>query len=96
MYSNYLAKNVKDELGVVVKKDNPGNIDILWDNFISFKFYKYFSINFGLVAIYDNDVPYNKTYLDANGIEQNKDEPYEGLGWWQIKQVMSVGFNYKF
>jgi hypothetical protein len=96
MYSNYLAKNVKDEQGMVVRKDNPGNIDILWDNFISFKFYKYFSINFGVLAIYDNDVPYNKTYVDANGIQQEKNEPYDALGWWQIKQVMSVGFNYKF
>ena len=96
LYSNYLAKNVKDELGTVVKKDNPGNIDILLDNFISFKFYKYFSINFGVVAIYDNDVPYSKTYVDAGGMEVAKDEPMQGLGWWQIKQVMSFGFNYKF
>ncbi len=96
MYSNYLAKNVTNDQGEVVKRDNPGNIDILWDNFISFKFYKYFSINFGVVAIYDNDVPYVKTYPDANGNPVDKNEPYQGLGWWQVKQVMSVGFNYKF
>jgi hypothetical protein len=95
LYSNYLAKDTKEN-GITVKKDNPGNIDILFDNFISFKFFKYFSINFGLVTIYDNDVPYEKTFVDANGVQQPKDEPYEGLGWWQIKQAMSVGFNYKF
>lgn len=95
LYSNYLAKDsyVNDEL---VKKDNPGNIDIMWDHFLSFKFFKYFSVNFGLTAIYDNDVPYEKTYVDANGMVQPKDEPFQGLGWWQIKQTFSVGFNYKF
>jgi len=34
-YSNYLAKDKKDSLGVVVKKDHPGNIDLLWDHFLS-------------------------------------------------------------
>jgi len=95
LYSNYLAKDsyLNNEL---VKKDNPGNIDILWDNFLAFKFAKYFSVNLGLTAIYDNDVPYEKTFTDANGVVQPKNEPYEGLGWWQIKQVLTIGFNYKF
>lgn len=95
LYSNYLAKN-QVEAGKIIKKDNPGNIDILFDNFVAFKFYKYFSLNIGIVAIYDNDVPYSKTYVDAAGVEIAKDEPMQGLGWWQIKQVMSFGFNYKF
>jgi hypothetical protein len=91
LYSNYLAKD-NVENGVLIKKDNPGNIDILFDNFISFKFYKYFSMNIGVTAIYDNDVPYLKTF--DNG--QPKNEPYEPLGYWQIKQFLSFGFNYKF
>lgn len=95
LYSNYLAKDSYLN-NTLVKKDNPGNIDILWDNFLTFKFAKYFSINFGLTAIYDNDVPYEKTFTDANGIVQPKNEPYSGLGWWQIKQILSIGFNYKF
>jgi len=97
LYSNYLAKDSYDAVtGDLIKKDNPGNIDILWDNMISFKFFKYFAINVGVTAIYDNDVPYNKTFVDEAGVVQDKDEPYSGLGWWQIKQVMSIGFNYKF
>jgi hypothetical protein len=98
LYSNYLAKNTFDNNGVLVKKDNPGNIDILLDNSISFKFYKFFSVNFGIVALYDNDVPYSKTFTDANGAIIEKDEPkaMKDLGWWQIKQVLSFGFNYKF
>lgn len=91
LYSNYLAK---DEYlnGELVKKDNPANIDILIDNFISFKIFKYFSVNFGIVAMYDNDVPYNKALLNANGTN----DPFKGLGWWQVKQVLNFGFNYKF
>lgn len=98
LYSNYLAKNTFDNNGILVKKDNPGNIDVMLDNFISFKFFKYFSVNFGVVAIYDNDVPYDKTYTDGSGMQVPKDEPkaMKDLGWWQIKQVLSFGFNYKF
>lgn len=95
LYSNYLAKN-QVENGVIIKKDNPGNIDILWDNNFAFKFYKYFSINLGITAIYDNDIPYAKNTTNAAGVEVPKDEPLSGLGWWQIKQVISIGFNYKF
>lgn len=96
LYCNYLAKNKYDNNNVLVKRDNPGNIDLLLDNFISFKFFKYFSVNVGVVAIYDNDVPYSKTYEDAGGNTVAKDEPYEGLGWWQVKQTLNFAFNYKF
>jgi hypothetical protein len=96
-YSNYLAKNQTDPVtGALIKSDNPGNIDILWDNVFTFKFYKYFAINVGITAIYDNDVPYVKNFVDETGTIKSKNEPYQGLGWWQIKQVMSLGFNYKF
>jgi hypothetical protein len=91
LYTNYLAKDKK--VGTdIVKKDNPGNIDVLIDNAISFKFYKFFSLNLGLVAIYDNDVPFEKDFEDGSV----KKEPINGLGWWQLKQFMSFGFNYKF
>lgn len=83
LYANYLAKDVYqgDEL---VKKNNPGNIDILWDNNFSYKFYKYFSINFGILGVYDNDLPYVRS----------EDDPTRGLGWWQIKQYLNFGFHY--
>ena len=91
LYSNYLAKNIYEN-GVLVKKDHPGNIDIMIDNFLSYKFFKFFSANFGLTAIYDNDVPFIPV-MDANG--QPKKEPISGLGWWQIKQYFTLGFAYK-
>lgn len=95
LYSNYLAKNTVDENDIVVKKDNPGNIDIMLDNFVAFKFYKYFSVNIGVVAMYDNDVPYNK-FTEVAGVQVPRDEPAGSLGWWQVKQFINFGFNYKF
>ncbi len=96
LYSNYLAKNHKDSLGNVVTKDNPGNIDILWDNLVQVKLGRYFGLTLALTMIYDNDIPYNNTYNDANGVAIDKNEPATGLGWWQMKQVMTLGFVYKF
>jgi len=97
LYSNYLAKDVKDSSGAVVKKDNPGNIDILWDNLLSVKVSKYLSLSVGLTMIYDNDIPYSDTYVDkATGAVVPKDDPGKGLGWVQTKQLFTLGFNYKF
>lgn len=96
LYSNYLAKDYKDSLGNVVKKDDPGNIDILWDNLFSYKVNKSITIAIGATFIYDNDLPYDKTYVDENGVTQEKDEPGADLGWTQIKQIMTLGFQYKF
>lgn len=97
LYSNYLANDKKDSVGNVVKKDNPGNIDIFWDNLISIKLGKYFNLNIAVTAIYDNDIPYNDEYIDATtGTPKKKDEPGIGLGWWQVKEVMSFGFAYRF
>lgn len=97
LYSNYLAKDYKDAAGNVVKKDNPGNIDILWDNFFSYKINKYMGVTVGLTTIYDNDLPYADTYVDTNtGAVMKKDEPGMGLGWWQIKQLLSIGLEYRF
>jgi hypothetical protein len=97
LYANYLAKDVKDSLGTVVKKNNPGNIDILWDNFFSYKFSKFMSVTVGLTMIYDNDYPYKNYYVDnTSNTEVKKDEPGQGLGWWQVKQLLSIGLEYRF
>lgn len=95
LYSNYLAKDRFDSSGNLAKSDNPGNIDIFWDNLISIKLGKYFNLNLALTAIYDNDLPYDSEYEDANGAKQAKDEPGTGLGWWQVKEVMAIGFAYR-
>lgn len=97
LYSNYLAKDYTDSTGKVVKKDNPGNVDVLWDNLFAWKLSKYFSLTLGGTFIYDNDIPYVTTTTDpVTGQEVQKDEPGMGLGWWQVKQVFTIGFQYKF
>jgi hypothetical protein len=96
LYANYLAKDKKDSLGVVVKKDNPGNADLLWDNQLSVSIAKYFNVALGVTVLYDNDIPYEKTYIDKNGVAVAKNEPGEGLGWVQMKQVFTFGIIYKF
>lgn len=95
LYSNYLAKDVKDTNGIVVRKDNPGNITMLSDNLLSFKFTKHVTVSFGLVMIYDNAVPYISTYTDALGVVKEKPEPIKGLGWMQIRQNLQFGVEYK-
>lgn len=97
LYSNYLAKDYTDSLGNVVKEDDPGNIDILFDNLFSWKIAKYFSVNLGATFIYDNDLPYDKYTIDeVTGDKVLKDDPGKDLGWWQIKQLFTIGFQYKF
>ncbi|MBL7755483.1 MAG: DUF3078 domain-containing protein [Chitinophagaceae bacterium] len=94
LYSNYLAKNTVEN-GLVVRKDNPGNIDILWDNFFAIKISKFIGAGLGVTFLYDNDQPgqKTKTTTDANGIVT---KTYGPLGWIQLKQVLNVGFSYKF
>jgi hypothetical protein len=96
LYSNYLAKNVTDSTGAVVKKDNPGNVDVLFDNLFAWKVAKFVSLTLGGTFIYDNDIPYVDTYIDATGTAVKKDDPGAGLGWVQLKQIFTIGFIYKF
>lgn len=97
LYSNYLAKDVTDSTGRVVKKNNPGNIDILFDNLLSWKMNKYVTLVLAATFIYDNDIPYDRKEIDPNtGMEIEKDELGVNLGWTQIKEVFTFGFQYKF
>src|SRR5690606_36407013 len=96
LYPNYLAKDKTDSLGNVVKKDNPGNIDIFCDNLFTWGVGKHVNLLLGATLIYDNDIPYEKTYVNEAGVEVPKNEPGGDLGWWQIKQLFSLGFEYKF
>jgi hypothetical protein len=58
---------------------------------------KYLSLTLAATFIYDNDIPYSKTYTDnTTGLEVAKNEPGESFGWWQLKQVLTVGFLYNF
>lgn len=64
----------------------PDHIDVLWDNIIAFKISKYLGGSLGVTMVYDHDVP---GQLNEQG-EAN------ALGWTQLKQVLNLGFQYKF
>jgi len=96
LYSDYLAKDTKDSTGHVIKKDSPANISVLFDNFFSYKISKYFNVIIGATFIYDNNIPYSSTYVNSSGVVVNKNDPGSNLGWLQIKQVFTLGMEYKF
>ncbi len=97
LYSNYLAKNTTDGTGKIIKSDNPGNIQVLWDNLFVMKAYKNFSLTFGLSLAYDNSIPYSKTYLDkTTNTLVDKNQPGESMGWVQLSQIFTFGIAYKF
>lgn len=97
LYTNYLAKDYLDANGNLIRKDGPGNVDVLWDNLLAWKVGKYFAVTLSGTFIYDNDLPYESTTVDpVTGNEVEKDEPGSELGWWQIKQGFAIGFQYKF
>ena len=96
LYANYLAKDIKDSTGKVIKKDNPGNVSVLFDNLFSWKVSKYLNIVFGATFIYDNNIPYSHTYVNSAGATVEKDIPGNDWGWLQVKQVFTLGLEYKF
>jgi hypothetical protein len=94
LYSNYLAKNTVEN-GITLKKDNPGNVDVLWDNFFAMKISKFIGAGLGFTMIYDNDIPGQKTKSSTISGVSVPNSAYGPLGWWQLKQVLNVGFSYK-
>ena len=96
LYSNYLAKN-RLMPGGYIRKDNPGNIDLLWDNFFAIKISKFIGAGVGFTLVYDNDQP--GKYTRSSGLKNPDGTPvydkYGPLGWTQLKQVFNLGFSYK-
>lgn len=66
--------------------NEPDHIDILWDNIIAFKFSKALGGSLGVTMVYDHNVP---GQLRSDGTASP-------LGWTQLKQVLNLGFQYKF
>lgn len=67
--------------------DRPENIDVLWDVLINMKVNKYISASIATSLVYDHDILLPLT--DDNGIE------FSGRRV-QFKEVLNIGFNYKF
>ncbi len=95
LYANYLAKDTKNSLGVVVKKDNPGNVQVFWDNLITWKATKSLGLTMGCTIAYSNDNPYSQTSI-VNNVAVEKNLPGDALGWVQLKQSFTLGLVKKF
>lgn len=69
--------------------NNPENVDVNWETLIAFKITKYFSTNISTQLLYDDDVIVN--------IDKNEDGIIEESGpRIQFKEVLTIGFSYKF
>jgi hypothetical protein len=72
--------------------NNPQNIDISWETLIAFKVNKYLSVNFTTHLLYDDDIMIS---FDKN--ENGTIESGEAVGSKvQFKEILGVGFSYKF
>jgi hypothetical protein len=73
-------------------RDNPQNIDVMWENLVALKVNKYINVNFNTVLIYDDNI---KVPVDRNG--NGEFEPGEAPGpRTQFKEILGVGFSYNF
>jgi hypothetical protein len=72
--------------------DKPQNIDVSWETQIAMKVNKYLSVNFNTHLVYDDNilVPFDKS---GNGIIEAGEGVKSKL---QFKEILGVGFSYKF
>jgi hypothetical protein len=69
--------------------NNPQNIDVSWETLIAFRVNKYISVNINTVLIYDDDVKI--------AVDKNSDDVVDAYGpRAQFKEILGVGFAYKF
>lgn len=70
-------------------KQNPQNIDVSWETIIGLKVNKYITTTITSHLLYDNDI--------AIAVDRDNDGITDGSGpRTQFKEVIGVGFNYKF
>lgn len=72
--------------------NNPQNIDVSWETLINLKVNKFISVNFNTHLLYDDDimVPVDR---NDNGIFEPTEAPGKRT---QFKEILGVGFSYKF
>jgi hypothetical protein len=71
--------------------NNPQNIDVNWDLLLGFKVNKFVSASINTTLIYDHDIPV-PIYHYINGVKtQTSSGPRT-----QFKEVLAIGFSYKF
>ncbi|PCH94725.1 MAG: hypothetical protein COB85_05335 [Bacteroidetes bacterium] len=92
----FVRKEVAENITVQTKLDlfsnylnNPQNIDVSWEVLISMKVNKFFAATLSTHLLYDDDVD---IAVDTNG-----DGVYDASGpRVQFKEVLVVGFSYRF
>jgi hypothetical protein len=99
-FGGYLRMNYKTKLmenvGLQTRIDlfsnylnNPQNVDVNWETLIDLKVNKYISATIGTHIIYDDDI--------MIAVDRDKDGIFDGVGpRIQFKQLLNVGFSYKF
>lgn len=72
--------------------NNPQNIDVSWETLVNLKVNKFISVNFNTHLLYDDDilVPVDR---NDNGIYESTEAPGKRA---QFKEILGVGFSYKF
>ncbi len=92
MYKKEIMKNVTFQTKLDLFSNymnNPGNIDVNWENLISMKVNKYISATINTQLIYDNDIDI--------GVDKDGDDIIDEVGpRLQFKEIFGVGFSYKF
>lgn len=80
LFNNFTDKNIP----------NRKNVDVNWETNLQMKVNKYISASYFLHLIYDHDIPIKVTEI-VNGQELVKTGPR-----LQLKNVLGIGFSYKF
>lgn len=74
--------------------DKPQNVDVTWENIISFKINKYISANINTVLIYDDDI---KTKIPTGTKDADGKDKFITKGpKIQFKEVIGIGLSYNF
>ncbi|MBP5742327.1 MAG: DUF3078 domain-containing protein [Paludibacteraceae bacterium] len=82
LFSNYYSNSGESA--------KPQNIDVNWENIISFKINKYISANINTLLIYDDDIKMPTGTKDSEGKDITKGPKL------QFKEVVGIGLSYKF
>ena len=73
--------------------NNPGNIDVVFNNLFTFRLNKYFTANIISQMIYDDDIIRKRDYNKDGDFEDDKDLNGPRL---QLMTTFAIGFGYKF
>jgi len=91
IYTNEILTNVgfTSKLDLFSNYEEITHIDVAWDNLLSMKVNKYITTTLGATLLYDHDILIN--------LDDNNDGISEGVGQRaQFKEVLNIGFAYKF